>query len=309
MLGCVFFGTPKFAVPIMRALAMATDIRLVVTQPDRPVGRGRQMESPPVARAARELGIETLQPERVAGRSFASIVREREPDLLVTAAYGKLLGRGLLEAPSLECLNVHASLLPAYRGAAPVARAILDGVERTGVSIIRMAAELDAGPVFLREAVAVRPEETTGELTARLAEVGAEALLRVVGDLPGIEPEEQEHSLATWAPALRKEEGSVNWSRSATVLHAHVRGMHPWPSAFSGLDGEPLKIHRAAVIEADGSFGAPGTVLGHSVEGLDVACGWGVLRLLDLQLPGKKRLDPKAFYSGRRLETGRLLGG
>lgn len=309
MLSSVFFGTPRFAVPILRALAAVTDVRSVVTQPDRAAGRGRKQEPPPVARAARELGIDVLQPERVAGRIFADLVRERGPDLLVTAAYGRLLGRGLLDVPRLDCLNVHASLLPAYRGAAPIARAVIDGVEETGVSIMRMAEGLDAGPVFLREAVLVGPDETAGELAVRIAEVGAVALVRVVENLPGSDPVEQDHSLATWAPALRKEEGLVDWNRGATELHAHVRGMHPWPCAFTALGGESLKIHRSTVAEREGTFGAAGTVLTHSTAGLDVACGRGVLRLLDLQLPGRKRLEAVSFFSGRRVPMGTVLGG
>jgi methionyl-tRNA formyltransferase len=304
----VFFGTPQFAVPALRALAAITEVRLVVTQPDRPAGRGRKPEASAVALAAAGLGLETIKPERVAGREFAARIRELGPDLLVTAAYGKLLGRGLRGAARLECLNVHASLLPAYRGAAPVARAILDGARTAGVSIMRMEAELDAGPVFLRAAVAVGPEESAGELTLRLAEVGSAALTRVIADLPGAAPEAQDHSLATWAPALRKEEGLVDWSREADALHAHVRGMHPWPCAFTVLRGEVLKIHRGAVAEEAGVFGAPGTVLAHTAAGVEVACGRGVLRLSELQLPGRKRLDPEAFFAGRRLEPGLVLG-
>ena len=306
----IFFGTPQFSVPILRALAGATDLRLVVTQPARPSGRGRgrRPDPPAVARAAGELGITVIQPERVAGKAFAARIREVGPDLLVTAAYGKLLGRGLLAAPRLECLNVHASLLPAFRGAAPIARAILHGATETGVSIMRMAAELDAGPVFFREVVAIRTDETTGELTARLAEIGAAALVRLVEGLPGIEPQEQDHSRATWAPALRKEEGLMDWVRDAATLHAHVRGMHPWPGAFTVMGGEPLKIHRTAVVERESAFGAAGTALEHSAAGLDVACGKGVLRLLELQRPGRKRLGPAAFFAGRRIEAGRVLG-
>jgi methionyl-tRNA formyltransferase len=303
----VFFGTPEFAVPILRALAGATDLRLVVTQPDRPSGRGRRPEPPAVALAARELGITVIQPERVAGRAFAAGIREVGPDLLVTAAFGRLLGSSLLAAPRLECLNVHASLLPAFRGAAPIARAILDGATATGVSIMRMAAELDAGPVFCREVVAIGPDETTGELTTRLAEAGAAALIGLVGGLPGIEPEEQDHARATWAPALDKAEGRMVWERSAAALHAHVRGMHPWPGAFTILGDQPLKVHRAAVAEREGAFGLAGTVLAHSSAGLDVACGEGVLRLLELQSPGRRRLGPAEFHAGRRVEAGTSL--
>jgi len=303
----VFFGTSEFSVPSLRALAAATDLRLVVTRPHRPAGRGRRPSPPAVFRVATELGIDVIQPERARGAAFTAVICELEPDLLVTAAFGGLLSPGLLETARLECLNVHASLLPAYRGAAPVARAILDGASRTGVSIIRMVRELDAGPVFLSEAVPVDPDETAGGLTARLAEVGARALVRVIEGLPGLQPAEQDHSLATWAPPLGKEEGFVDWSRDETALHAHVRGMHPWPCAFTVLHGESLRIHGAKVVEERGALGVPGTVLAHSPAGLDVACGRGALRLLELQLPGKRRLGPAEFFAGRRIEAGTLL--
>jgi methionyl-tRNA formyltransferase len=308
-LATVFMGTPEFAVPSLRALASETELRLVITQPDRPVGRGRKPASPPVKLAAEEIGAAVEQPERTKGRRFAERIGELEPDLIVTAAFGRMLGRRLLSVPRFGCLNVHASLLPRYRGAAPINRAILDGAERTGVSIAKMVQSLDAGPVYLRESVEIGPEETAGELAERLSRVGAEALLRVLREIGGIEPEPQEPDLVSWAPQLRKAEGRVDWSLAAGRVHDHVRGMHPWPCAFTELDERRLRIHRCEVLEADGRHAErPGEVIAHGSAGLDVACGRGAVRLLELQLPGRKRLDSARFHAGCRLEPGTLLG-
>ena len=307
-LSTVFMGTPAFAVPVMETLARLTDLRLVVTQPDRPAGRGRKLVPPPVKAAAMTLGVRVVQPDVVKGRRFAEVVGGVEPDLVVTAAFGRILGRRLLDLPRLHCVNVHASLLPAYRGAAPINWAIVNGERETGVSIMRMAQGLDSGPVYRAAKIEILPDETAGELTSRLSQVGAEALAEFLREVETAEAVEQDHSLATRAPMIRKSDGIVDWTKSSRVVHDHVRGFHPWPCATSFLDGQPLKIHRTAVLEGATPDSAPGAVLSHTPEGLDVACGGGVLRLVELQLPGKKRLDAAAFYSGKRLPDGTLLG-
>jgi len=306
----IFMGTPEFAVPSLRVLAEATELGLVVTQPDRPSGRGRRLEPPPVKRIAAELGVDVFQPETVKGEAFRARIAALAPDVVVTAAFGRLLGRRLLELPRLGCLNVHASLLPAYRGAAPVAWAIRNGEEVSGVSIMRMDTGLDTGPVYLAERVPILAEETAGELTVRLARAGAEILARVLSDLPsGLLPAPQDDALASPAPPLTKEEGRIDWSRNARAVHAHVRGMHPWPCATTTLGGDVVKVHRSAIVDEGGVFSArPGVVLAHTRAGVDVACGGGVVRLVELQLPGKKRLDASAFHAGMRLEPGTLLG-
>jgi len=304
----VFMGTPRFAVPALEALSEATRIALVVTQPDRPAGRGRVLEPPPIKVAAEALGIEVAQPAVVKGRRFADRIASLGPDLLVTAAFGRLLGRSLLAVPRFGCLNVHASLLPRHRGAAPINRAILAGDERTGVSIIGMVEQLDAGPVYHAVETEIGPDETAGELSERLALLGAEALRHVIAHVGEIEPAEQDPAGVSWAPSLAKADGAIDWSRTAAELHDHVRGMHPWPCAATVLDGEPLKVHRARVAADMSGPSRPGTVLAHSAAGLDVACGDGALRLLALQLPGRKRLDAAQFHAGRRVDVGTVLG-
>jgi methionyl-tRNA formyltransferase len=304
----VFMGTPRFAVPALEALAEASELRLVVTQPDRPTGRGRRREPPPVKVAAEARGIEVIQPEVVKGKRFARRIAELKPDLVVTAAFGRMLGPSLLDTPGLGCVNVHASLLPRHRGAAPINRAILAGDVVTGVSIARMVEELDAGPVLHRLETEIGPDETAGELSERLAVLGAEALVDVVTRFGEFEPVAQDPAAVTWAPMLAKRDGVIEWSRSAAELHDHVRGMHPWPCATTVLDGESLKVHCAAVVEGPARASTPGTVIRHSKLGLDVGCGEGVLRLLELQLPGKKRLDAQQFHAGRRVAEGAVLG-
>jgi len=306
----IFMGTPEFAVPSLRLLADTTELALVVTQPDRPSGRGRRLEPPPVKRIAVELGVEVLQPESVKGGAFRTRIAALAPDVIVTAAFGRILGRRLLELPRLGCLNVHASLLPAYRGAAPIAWAIRSGEEVSGVSIMRMDVGLDTGPLYRQERVPILEEETAGELTTRLSLVGAEILGRVLADLPsGLLPEPQDESLASAAPPLTKEDGRIDWRLDARAVHDHVRAMHPWPCATTAVGDDIVKVHRAAIVAATGGLtGAPGVVLEHTRDGVVVACGGGAVRLVELQMPGKRRLDAAAFRAGLRIESGTLLG-
>jgi methionyl-tRNA formyltransferase len=310
-LRAVFMGTPEFAVPSLRAVAEAAELALVVTQPDRPAGRGRRLEPPPVKTAALELGARLVQPDTTRGGAFLERVAACAPDVIVTAAFGRILGRRLLAVPRLACLNVHASLLPAYRGAAPIARAILNGERRTGVSIMRMEAGLDTGPVYRAAAVTIGDEETAGELTERLAGLGARLVAETLADFARGDvatPAPQDEARASFAPPLEKREGRVDWTRSAAELHAHVRGMHPWPCAAFTFGDQDIKVHRAVVLDAEVVFPAqPGEVLDHSRAGVDVACGRGALRVLDVQMPGKKRLDAASFHAGFRFEKGALL--
>ena len=303
----VFMGTPDFAVPTLRALAGSTELVLVVTQPDRPVGRGRKMGAPPVKVVAIDLGIAVIQPEVIKGKRFASKIADLKPDLLVTAAYGRILGTSLLATPPLGCLNVHASLLPKLRGAAPINWAIINGDEEAGVSIMAMDEGLDTGSVYKSTAVQIGPQETAGDLTGRLAELGATVLMEVLDEIGESEPIPQDRSLATHAPALYKKDGRMDWAKSAAVLHAHVRGMHPWPCASTLLEGQSIKVHGARVVSLDGSAGKAGEVTAHTADGVDVACGKGVLRLTALQLPGKKRLGAAQFITGCRIERGTVL--
>ncbi|MDD5306316.1 MAG: methionyl-tRNA formyltransferase [Deltaproteobacteria bacterium] len=304
----VFMGTPSFGVPILEALASETDVRLVVTQPDRPAGRGRKLVAPPVKDAAGRLGVAVLQPESVKGSGFAEEIGGLSPDLIVTAAFGKLMGRRLLATPRLGCLNVHASLLPRHRGAAPVNWAILSGDSRTGVSIMRMDEGLDTGPVLLEVGVDILNDETAGELTERLAALGAETLIAALRSWDRLVARPQDPSKATVARMLAKGDGRVDWTRTAAELGCHVRGMHPWPCASTKMRGAPLLVHAARVIDADMRSGAPGTVVAVGRTGIDVACGRGILRLVELQREGRARMSAHAFAVGARLEAGSLFG-
>ena len=297
-----------FAVPVLKALAETTDLQLVVTQPDRPVGRGRKLEAPPVKKAAKELGLKVIQPSVVKGRRFTSMIATYSPNLIVTAAFGRLLGKSLLELPPLGCLNVHASLLPRYRGAAPISRAILNGDQKTGVCVMKMDEGLDTGDVYHSLSLDIGENETTGELTLRMAKLGAKALVDVIGSIGDMALTAQDHGAATYASMLQKKDGLVDWSKDAKELHCHVRGMHPWPCAFTVLNGQTLKLHRSFLLDSTRLSEHPGTVLDHSDQGIDVACGKGVLRLTDVQLPGKKQLSPRQFFAGNKQGRGSLLG-
>ncbi len=303
----VFLGTPEFAVPVLDMLAESTRLALVITQPDRPSGRGRKMAPPPVMVRARELGVEAVQPEIVKGAKFTQFVSGYQPDVIVTAAFGRLLGAGLLSLPGYGCLNVHASILPRYRGAAPINHAILNGETRTGVSIMRMVAELDAGPVFRVGELDIGDDETAGELTVRLATMGAVTLRDVLARLDELVPVPQDTAAATFAPPICKEDGRIDWHRGAEQIARQVRGLHPWPCAFTFWNGAPLKVHTARAESGAGDH-APGTVIFHAADGIRVACGSGVLVLRDVQMPGKKRLTPAQFFSGVRLSSGSFLG-
>lgn len=304
----VFLGTPEFAVPSLEAAARVSHCVLVVTQPDKPTGRGRRVVASPVKQKALELGLRVEQPEKIRDRAFVEKVRVLEPDFLITAAYGKILGKTLLQVPRKECLNVHASLLPKYRGAAPINWAVIDGEMTTGVSIMRMVRELDSGAVYMKKATSIGPSETAGELTKRLSMMGAEALSQVLDSFDELRPEEQDHEEATWAPVLTKSDGLVDWSRSSVEIERQVRGMHPWPCAWSHIKEAPIKIHTAMVLESEGGQGVPGRIAGLSRDGIDVDCGFGVLRLCEVQAQGKKKMDAGAFQTGARLEVGWILG-
>ena len=305
----VFFGTSTFAVPILRALDLETDVALVVTQPDRPRGRGLKIESPPVKLAAEHLERKIIQPEVVKGRRFAASLASIEPDFLVTAAFGRKFGRSLIDLPRIDCLNVHASLLPRHRGPAPVNWAILSGDKETGVSIMRMEEAIDTGPVYLTRSLEINTEETAGELSERLAELGAKALVETMRRFGDLEPVEQEHGQATEAPMLGKKDGEMDWRLSAVELHNHVRGLHPWPCSSTSLQGKPLKVHKSRVLLERGEEGLPGAVVAMSKDGVDVACGGGgVLRIIELQRSSRRRISAAEFIAGTRIETGSMLG-
>lgn len=297
----LFFGASAFAVPTLRRLAHAEhEIVAVYTQPDRPAGRGRRLRSSPVAGAARELGLTLEQPEKIRGAAQLERLRAYAPDAVVLAAYGLLIPQATLGVPRLGWLNVHPSLLPRYRGAAPVAAPILAGDAQTGVSVFLMRAGLDDGPILSQVATPIGPAETARELTERLAELGSGLLVETLrGWAAGeVEPVEQDESRASYAPKLTREEALLDWSEPAAVLSRRVRAYNPWPVAFTYWNGERLRILRAEPAAAAGA-GEPGAVAADGAGWPVVSCGSGALLLGEVQPAGARPMTGKAFATGR----------
>lgn len=302
-----FAGTPAFAVPSLEALAASRhEVVAAFTRPDRPAGRGRRPTPPPVKGAAEAAGIAVRQPERLDAEALRAAAGDL--DVLAVVAFGQLLPPAVLELPRLAPLNVHASLLPRWRGAAPIARALLAGDTETGVSIVRMTPALDAGPVLARHACAIGPDDTAVSLHDRLAALGAQALVAVLDDLPGAlaRAEPQDERAATYAPALERADGRVDWSRPATDIARAVRALQPWPAAWTTLDGEPLRVWAAEARPGDAAGAPPGTVLAAGRAGVDVATGEGVLRLLRVQPAGRRAMGAADFANARELAGCRL---
>jgi methionyl-tRNA formyltransferase len=302
----IFFGSPAFAVPCLEAAAQVGDVVAVVTQPDRPAGRGMALRSPPVKERAQALGLEVLQPRKVRTQDFAASLRDMEADVGVVVAYGRILPPEVLEAPRLGCVNVHASLLPRWRGAAPIHWAIVHGDDETGVCLMRMDEGMDTGPVLSCERTPIAEDETAGELSERLSRLGAGLLRR---DLPRVltgelSPKPQPAQGATMAPLLEKHHGRIDWMRPARAVHDHVRGMSPWPGAFAALAGTRVKVHRTRVARRTGRAGEPGEVVAAAGDVLEVACGEGSVAIDELQLSGKKRQSTRQFLAGRSVAVG-----
>jgi methionyl-tRNA formyltransferase len=302
----VFMGSPEFAVPTLRAVLASEDVVCVVTQPDKPAGRGQKVEKPPVKLVAEEAGIPVWQPKTLKNAEAVEELRRLAPDVAVVVAYGKILPQAILDVPRHGCLNVHASLLPAYRGAAPIQWAVIRGETETGVTIMRLDAGMDTGPMLLSRKVAIAADDTAGTLSPRLAACGAE-LMRVA--LERLEAEAlvetpQDPAQATMAPRLTKEHGRIDWTLPATEVRDLIRGVDPWPGAWTQLDREPLKLWKAQVVEGAGE---PGTVLGVDRDGLLVACGQGSVAVGEAQLPGRKRMSVAALVAGRPIARGTRL--
>ncbi|MDD3642774.1 MAG: methionyl-tRNA formyltransferase [Candidatus Krumholzibacteria bacterium] len=308
----VFFGSPDFAVPSLEALS-AGPMRpaLVVTQPDRPAGRGRRPAPTAVRRAAERLGIET----EVIGSFRRGEGRERlaslGADFFVVAAFGLIFPEEILRLPRRAAVNLHASLLPAWRGASPVNMAIVSGDRITGVSTIRMVRELDAGPVYMQRAIEIGERETAGELSGRLAAAGAALLVETIERIEGgaLEPSPQPDEGITYAPRLKKRDGEIPWHRRAASVHDHIRGMNPWPGSYTAFGGTLLKVLAAEPAPETDHDAAPGTVLDAAGEAVTVACGSGAVRLLRLQSEGRRPLPAEQFLRGFRLSPGDRLTG
>ncbi len=297
----LFMGTPDFAVPSLEALLRAGhQVCGVFTQPDKPKNRGMKLLPPPVKVCAQSHEIPVYQPTKLRDGTALALIRELAPELIVVAAYGRILPDDILAAPPVGCITVHSSLLPAYRGAAPINWAVLNGDRESGVTIMHMAHDLDAGDIIAQAVTPIGPEETAPELYQRLAALGAELLVQAVADLAAgtAARTPQDHSRATLAPMLSKELSPMDWSRTAGQLHDQVRGLLPWPAAVTTLNGTRCKVFSTVVLDAR-TDAAPGTILRADKAGIDVACGGGgVLRIDQLQPDGGKRMKAADYLRG-----------
>lgn len=303
LLRIVFAGTPEFSVPPLRALLdSAHEVVAVYSQPDRPAGRGRRLTASPVKEVAMEAGVPVYQPVNFRSEGDLAALRGLDADLMVVVAYGLLLPVPVLDAPRLGCINIHASILPRWRGAAPIQRAIQAGDQETGVTIMRMEEGLDTGPVFLIKRLRVGPEETGGSLHGRLSHLGAEALMEA---LPGIalgtlQPVPQNDEDSSYARKLDKKEAGIDWLRPAPEIARQVRAFNPWPVAHAGYENANLRIWEAKAI--DGTAGEPGTVMAASRDGIDVSTGEGLLRISKLQMPGKRAMSAADFINANQIQ-------
>jgi methionyl-tRNA formyltransferase len=308
----VFFGTPAFAVPTLRAL-LGSRHRVVgvVTQPDKPRGRGQKVTDGPVKALAVERGIPLLQPEKLSRDAFEHQFTRLDADLGVVAAYGKILPQWLLDVPARGLINVHASLLPKYRGAAPVHRAVIDGETETGVTIMRVVKALDAGPMMARLVRPIDINEPSDVVEADLAVRGADLLVAVVDALEagGVVETPQDDALSTYAPRLTKEEGLLDFNRPALAVHNRIRGLRPWPSAYTFLDGRRLVIHQARLSDTTVSGPPPGTCITVEADRITVACGdGGAIDLLQLQPEGRRSMSARDYLAGHGVTAGQRFG-
>lgn len=310
MLRAVFMGSPEFSLPSLHAVYRRCQLVGVVSQPDRPAGRGRKLTPPPVKVEAEQLGVPVIQPIKVRDGTLAAALAAWAPDLIVVTAYGRILPREVLELPRYGCINVHGSLLPRWRGAAPIQRAVLAGDRETGVAIMQMDEGCDTGAVFRMRSTPIGPHETSGELFERLAVLGGDALDEFLAEFPDVPPATPQSELPgepTHAAKLDKHEGEVDWTAPAGKVIDHVRGMDPWPGAFSSRAGEVIKLFAARPSERQG-VAAPGQVLGVDEQGMHVACGQGAVCIAEVQVPGKRRMKARDLAAGQPFFPGEQLG-
>lgn len=307
----VFMGTPEFAAASLQALLeVGQQVVAVVTQPDKPKGRGKQVLPSPVKKLAEEYHLPVLQPTSIRTEEFFRTLQGLQPECIVVVAYGKILPSEILQLPPRGCINVHASLLPYYRGSAPIHWSVINGETETGVTTMFMDEGMDTGDMILKKRLPIGPDDTVGMVHDRLAVLGAELLVETIDLLEkGFAPRTpQDHTLATYAPLLKKEHEVIRWEQPAQYLHNHVRGMNPWPGTYTTWEDKVLKIWRTRVPEARPVKAAPGTVLEEGSSGILVQTGQGQILITELQLQGSKRMDVDQFLRGKQIASGTVLG-
>ena len=303
----VFMGTPDFAVPTLRMLAREVDLRGVVTNPDRRCGRGRRLLAPPVKTVAQDLGVPIFQPKSLKKEESLAWLRGHEPDLFIVVAYGTILRREALKIPSVGCLNVHASLLPKYRGAAPIQWALINNERKTGVSIMVMDEGMDTGPVLSQREESIQQDDNVTSLSHRLSLLGAELLSETLNRAATetLTPEPQRDNEATRAPMLEKCDGRVDWTQSAEEVAGRIRGTDPWPGGYTCWKGRRLKLFHPHVVDGQGR---PGEVLGVKSAELTIACGRDAVAVAEMQMPGKRRMEARCVLTGCPIPRGTVLG-
>lgn len=303
-----FFGSPKTARTCLdRIVRAGIDVRLIITQPDRPSGRGKQLRPSEAKLFALEHGIPLLQSPRIRKDPDAlELLQDTRPDLNVVVAYGQIIPASIIYLPEFQSINLHFSLLPAYRGAAPVQWALMNGEEETGLTIFELNEKMDEGPILSRLRVPILPGENAHELEDRLSDIGADLLVETIGSIRDLKPQPQDHSRATYAPLIKKQDGRLDWNRPAQAVDRHVRAFHPWPSTYTFLEGRRIKILRGCVPETPGRLeGKPGQVQSVTAAGIDIICGDGrVFRVLQLQPENKPAMSAHAFSLGAGLLPG-----
>lgn len=303
----IFMGTPEFSVPCLEHLSEAHNVVAVFTQPDRPKGRGKQMAMPPVKKFALQKGIKVYQPLKIKTGEMTELIASLSPDVIIVIAYGQIISQEILDIPEYGCINVHASLLPVLRGASPINMAIVRGLNETGVTTMQMDKGLDTGDMLLKQVVEIDHEMTAGELHDRLMHLSADLLKNTLEQIDSIIPQKQDDSQASYAPILNKEMAQIDWTQSAQDIHNLIRGFNPWPVAFSSLGDKRLKIYRSSIENKESKEFKPGEILSLSSDGMIVQTGRGLLNLMEIQLPGKKRITSAAFAAGHKLPEGAFL--
>lgn len=313
----VYMGTPDFAVDTLEAIVKdGHEVLLVVTQPDKAKGRGKKLQYTPVKEKALEYDLPVAQPEKVREESFMEELENLAPDVIVVVAFGQILPERILNIPKFGCINVHASLLPAYRGAAPIQWAVIDGLEESGVTTMYMEKGLDTGDIIMQSRLSLAADETGGSLFVRLAKEGAALLLQTLKELEAgtATKTKQDDSKSSYAKMLRKDMGNLDFTQDAVVLERLIRGLNPWPSAFTKLGDKTLKVYEAQVLSEEDADALnldvcePGRIIAVDKKSFTVRCGDGALRIMNLQLEGKKRMDTEAFLLGYKIEVGGMLG-